>query len=157
MVRLAADRFLSKFTKGLEDECWEWRGPRQKSGHGYLGFGHRPKHVGAHRIAYLLELGEIPSGLHVCHRCDNPPCVNPAHLFLGTAADNHRDKAQKGRSKGPIGSKNWRCKLTPSEVIQIRCEYAAGGTSFVKLGKDYGVGPTTIEALVTRRTWRHVA
>lgn len=77
--------------------CWEYRGDLNDSGYGVIR--HLGKMRGAHRVAWALTHGTIQAGLHVCHRCDNPPCINPSHLFLGTIADNNRDRHAKGRTK----------------------------------------------------------
>ncbi len=89
------ERFL-KYVEKLES-CWEWRGAR--SGDGYGTFQLPNKLIGAHRMAYILYKGEIPAGLCVCHKCDNPICINPEHLFLGTVVDNNRDRDTKGRGR----------------------------------------------------------
>jgi hypothetical protein len=89
------NRFWDKVVK--TDGCWEWSGCRHPRGYGlarYMG-----KTVVTHRIAWMLERGAIPGGMVICHKCDNPPCVNPDHLFIGTQADNNRDRHQKGRTK----------------------------------------------------------
>lgn len=88
-----ANLFWQHVKVGDPSECWLWTGSKHKQGYGLYGAGPRR----AHRIAWTLIHGEIPPGLQVLHRCDNPPCVNPAHLFLGTDKDNHQDKAAKGR------------------------------------------------------------
>lgn len=110
----ARRRFEAKFVKGDPDECWEWIASRNQGGYGL--FWYKYHHVGAHRIVWLLAYGEIPSGLEVCHKCDNPSCVNPEHLFLGTRYDNVSDMYQKGRGQMPMqflgygwnkGSRRW--------------------------------------------------
>jgi hypothetical protein len=87
--------FWAKVARGAD--CWEWGGARNTSGYGWFRFGPDRTPTGAHRVAYELSNGPIPDGLAVLHRCDNPPCVNPAHLFLGTNQDNVTDKVNKGR------------------------------------------------------------
>ena len=95
-----ADRFWPKVDKSPESGCWHWTGAMNPSGHGVLGRGGR--NHGAHRVSWQLHHGDIPKEMHVCHHCDNPRCVNPDHLFLGTAADNVADMVRKGRqAKGP--------------------------------------------------------
>lgn len=102
------ERFWSKVAVKELDECWEWQAG--KAGGGYGTFRVHHKMWQAHRVAWALTYGPIPKGLFVCHRCDNPGCCNPYHLFLGTNADNLRDAAKKGR----IG------KLTKDDVLEIR-------------------------------------
>lgn len=95
---------LSENSTGKHDECMVWNGTRDVQGYGVIyGLGERSKKTGApkgslaHRVSYTVHKGPIPDGLCVCHHCDNPPCINPLHLFLGTRADNNRDCVQKGR------------------------------------------------------------
>lgn len=90
-----AELFWTKVRKG--ESCWEWQASVNSSGYGWFRFGEKRTPTGAHRVAYVLANGPIPDGLQVLHRCDNPPCVNPTHLFLGTNGDNHADKLAKGR------------------------------------------------------------
>jgi hypothetical protein len=96
--------FLEQVTRSTEG-CWIWNGGREKAGYGWIFV--RGKKMAAHRLGYELFVGIIPSGLFVCHHCDNPPCVRPDHLFLGTRQDNFRDMRQKGRAK-PRGSKKFK-------------------------------------------------
>lgn len=92
-------RFWEKVDKEAKNGCWEWTGARQRKGYGVLKVD--GKAIAMHRYSYELHCGPIPAGMMVCHACDNPCCVNPAHLFLGTPADNMTDKVSKGRAKGP--------------------------------------------------------
>ncbi len=110
--RPVAERFWEKVPDQPGMDCWEWQGPRQTSGHGYLPIGSRSdgsrRRIGAHRLAYSLCRGE-PGELFVCHACDNPPCVNPSHLFLGTQKENMEDASRKGRCWNP-SAQNTHCK-----------------------------------------------
>lgn len=106
----------------------------------------------AHRIAYALTHGPIPAGLRVLHTCDNPPCCNPAHLFMGTNADNSGDMVTKGHA---YGEKNGRAKLTEGDVRAIRAEREAGAT-ILPLARKYGVAHSLVERIIDRRAWKHV-
>lgn len=112
----------------------------------------------AHRFSYVLHFGEIPEGLIVCHRCDNPPCVNPRHLFLGTYKDNTQDCIRKGRDSHhnpPKGERQHLAKLTEANVREIRAEYAAG-ISIKELTAKYGLVKSSMTSVVKRQTWKHV-
>jgi hypothetical protein len=112
------EKFWRKVRKSRRpDACWEWRGAHSDNGYGALRTEPRGPVIKAHRVAYLLEVGPIPDGLYVCHRCDNPRCVRPDHLFIGTQAENRRDAARKGRAAR---------KLTWPDVRAMRAAYAAG-------------------------------
>jgi hypothetical protein len=163
----------------LHPECWVWEGPRWKAGYGRIG-----RSGYAHRFAYAKHKGPIPEGMVVRHRCDNPPCWNPEHLVLGTHAENMADMARRGRAcsgarKSEImkrvaargdnhafrrrpelcarGERSGHAKLTKDAVREIRAKYAAGGTSHARLAAEYGVAAGTIQDVLERRTWRHVA
>ena len=147
-------RFWEKVKRSDLLECWEWVGGRSAFGHGRFKASGRL--LSPHRVAWVLSTGEqIPPGMAVCHRCDVPSCLNPAHLFLGTKGENNADMATKGRSAR--GAANGRAKLTEELVRDLRAEYAAGETSYRKMAVKYGLDKKTIERVVRRTTWRDVA
>lgn len=121
------NRFWAKVARAADDACWDWTACRFTTT-GYGCFAFRGKNCGAHRVAWVLTNGEIPPGLYVCHRCDNPVCVNPSHLFLGTPGDNLRDMAAKGRGGRPT-------KLDHSAVMEMR----RAGLSQRAIAKALGV------------------
>ena len=138
--------------------CLEWRGPRDWDGYGLAAMrrGNGKRMFRAHRVAWHLCSG-IPAGqLLVCHRCDNPPCVDGAHLFLGTAKDNFHDCLTKGRYT-PKGTGNAAAKLTELEVIRIRELWSSGDWTQQAIANDFGLEQTTVSSIVLRKTWKHVA
>ncbi len=144
------ERFWVRVNRAGTDDCWEWQRSRNSCGYGTY------RSSQAHRYAWELTHGPIPEGLHVLHRCDNPPCCNPSHLFLGTAADNNADKETKGRGNHVRGEQVGREKLTESAVQSIRAR-AMQGESLAHIAPDFGVTKVTIRHVVRRRTWKHVA
>jgi hypothetical protein len=157
--RSATDRFWEKVAKGEPGSCWEWQGSRDELGYGFFRVRSNETMRKAHRVAWELTYGPIPPGQQVCHRCDNPPCCNPADLFLGTHADNMADRNHKGRStKGRIahcGEHSGRAaKLTLVDVQDITRSYAAGGISQRELGIRYGVSQTQIGRIIRGDRWR---
>jgi hypothetical protein len=152
-----AERFWLRVEKS--EGCWPWTGRRKQDdqyGMVYLPGGTKTKHklASAHRVSWELHNGPIPPGLHVLHRCDNPPCVRPDHLFLGTNADNLADRNAKGRQAR--GERQASAKLTPEAVRHIRLWVASGETAYA-IAKSYAVDPKTIKGIIRGRTWRHVA
>jgi hypothetical protein len=154
-----AERFWAKVDKS--GECWEWSGYFNRGGYGRFWLNR--KNVSPHRYSYilhhpltidLLEHREIC----VCHRCDNPKCVNPAHLFLGSQGDNMRDRETKGRANRTIekGEKHPASKLTETQVREIRGRYANGGITQQTLGIEYGVSKATIGYIINRKSWSHI-
>lgn len=126
-----------------ESGCWEWDGSR--STHDYGRF----RGENATRVMWRITTGEVvPSNLHVCHACDNPPCVNPDHLFLGTRSDNMRDMVAKGRHPYVKGTHNHRAKLTDEQVAEIRARYTGAWGEFTRLADEYGVTGQHIAAIV---------
>lgn len=153
--RPLAVRLWSKIEKQEPEKCWPWLSCRDKRGYGVINSGGCGLRTFAHRVVWMLTHGAIPQGMCVLHRCDNPPCCNPAHLFLGTKADNLRDAAEKGRM--PRGEAHWRAKLTECDVREIRQQYAAGNISQRKLAKMFHVSEERIHSIVYRLAWKHVA
>lgn len=141
------ERFWSKVDRSDPDGCWPWLAGRHFRGYGFFAVNGR--NVRANRVAYRLQVGPIPPGLFVCHRCDNPPCVRGDHLFLGTHQDNMDDMAAKGRRyRPPVKAKPERPKrprgrhrLTAVQVREIRRLYRAGGVTLKGLGTQFGVSP----------------
>jgi len=108
----------------------------------------------AHRISYEEFIGPIPEGKIVCHTCDNPGCINPAHLFVGDNSDNMNDMVIKGRSLK--GEKHPGNKLTALDVSQIRARYTPGAIRQEDLAQEFGVNQTTIERIINRKIWKHI-
>ncbi len=151
----AADVFWSRVAKSdAPDACWPWLGRPNTEGYGRMMVnGERQL---AHRIAYQLANGPIPDGLLVCHSCDNPPCCNPAHLWVGTDGDNSEDKAAKGRAQRLHGTLTGTAKLTDEHVLAIRERRQREGTAYRTLAADFGVSACCVRHIVLRKTWRHI-
>jgi hypothetical protein len=147
------ERLWKKVTKG--PGCWPWTGKLHKDGYGVIkGGAGRPDTVLTHRAAWELTRGPIPEGLDVLHRCDRPNCCRPAHLFLGTRADNNADKVSKGRQARGEGSSS--AKLTEEQVREILRAHAAGEATQAELGRRFGVSPEAINGIVRGRHWKHL-
>jgi hypothetical protein len=158
--RVAA-RFWRRVQKG--PDCWRWTGGKKRRpdgslSYGVAGLGRRQQTALAHRVAWEIVHGPIPDGKVVCHDCDNPLCVRPEHLFLGTRADNLRDMRQKGRgyvNSFPCGSAHPKARLTAEDVREIRTA-RADGVTLSALASRFGVHISTIGSIARRTTWRHV-
>lgn len=150
-ISVLDERFWSKVNK--TESCWLWTGAKAEYGKFWLD----GKTVSAHRLVYESIHGAVPDGMMVCHHCDNPLCVNPNHLFLGTASDNIEDMIQKGRQgyTGQRGVKNPKVKLHPYQVREIRIK-ARQGQSSSRLAKQYGVNKSTINRIINGDLWSHV-
>ena len=132
--------------------CWIWNYTKTSHNYGVITIDGRQ--VAAHRFSYQWFIGEIPSGLFVCHKCDNPLCINPSHLFLGTHVDNMQDASRKGRLRngGRRGTKNGKAKLTEENVRAIR---SASGTLH-EIAAQFGVKHAIIGKIRTRKAWAHL-
>lgn len=142
-MKTVNERFEARVIRSGPGECWTWRGAATPHGYGKFFMNGRVEY--AHRAAYELATGERPEGKVVCHRCDNPGCVNPAHLFAGTHAENSADMVRKGR--GQAGERHWKAKLTGPQVAEIRTRVAAGETQR-SLAREFGVSFQHIGTLV---------
>ena len=143
------ERFMSKVT--IEENCWVWGGSKNSSGYGYFSVNN--KTFSSHRVSYFTFRGEIGKGLYVCHMCDNPSCVRPSHLFIGTASANMRDMFNKGRCNR-AGEKNTAAKLNNLQVSIIRFLLKESSMSQKRMGKLFGVGQTTISTIKTGQNWQ---
>lgn len=147
-------RFMSWVKVGGPKECWEWQASRNLKGwHGQFRNALGGVEL-SHRASWRLMKGEIPKGLFVCHHCDNPICVNPNHLFLGSQSDNMKDMWAKGRArpKSNFGEKHGMSKLTAEIVKEIRSSSETGSA----LAKKFGIAATTVCDIKKRRTWNHI-
>jgi hypothetical protein len=150
-----SDRFNAKAEPVTESGCWIWTGAVKEYGYGVIGLGRREEGIErAHRVAYRLYKGEIPTGLCVLHHCDTPACCNPAHLYLGTLKDNAQDMVQRGRLKLPDnrGERAKWAKLSEAAVRDIR-QRAMTGPGYAKL---YGVSKNAVYQIWSGNNWASV-
>lgn len=149
----AFSRFWGKVKK--TNGCWDWTASRAN---GYGLFWFNGQYVKAHRFSWEMHIGRIPKGMLVCHRCDNPGCVNPAHLFLGTQKDNMQDALKKGRTIKMHGEKCGKSKLTEKEVLLIRREYKpySRNNNLRTLAEKHDTHQANIRDIVKRNTWKHI-
>lgn len=150
--------------------CWNWNGGKDGKGYGVCYVPHR---MYAHRLSYELSTGSSPRGMSVCHKCDNPSCINPEHLWLGSHAENMADMKAKGRNVSPpvhSGPTHWRytqpekvqrgeeqanAKLTNEQVIRMRCDYISGAKN-AELAERYGLSPNSVQDITLGRSWTHL-
>lgn len=147
------ERFWSKVDIRSDSECWPWLAAIRKQGEGYGAFWYRGRHHPAHRMAWILTHGNYAPGLVVCHRCDNPPCCNPGHLFLGTPRQNNDDKVKKRRHV--FGARVVTARLTDNDVRAIRA--ARGHITGAALAVEYGITRAHVYDIWRRKSWEHVA
>lgn len=154
-TRPIEERFWSKVAKRGPDDCWIWLAGTNPAGYGLL---HGNNNSLAHRVSWTIHHGPIPDGMLICHHCNNPPCCNPAHLFLGSHTDNAYDMYNKGRKpfdNYARGESAGGAKLTNFKVLEIRNRYA-NGEKQTHIAKDYGVTQSAVWAIVSGKTWRHI-
>lgn len=143
-------RFNSRYCINLVTGCWEWTAGKQSTfGYGMISLD-RKRGTTAHRVSWMLFRGPIPEGMFVCHKCDNPPCVNPDHLFLGTQQDNMTDKVRKNRHLP--GERHPGAKLTADQVRAIRLD----NRNRDEIARDYSMTRSSIEKIQLGQTWRSV-
>lgn len=160
-MKCPSDRFLCKIHK-IKNGCWEWTACKNRDGYGHFKLNN--KIISAHRFSWILHYGEIYGNLCVLHKCYNPCCVNPEHLFLGTQSDNAIDKYNKGRAADNLhcppenkarGERMGLSKLKDDDIINILKRHILGEKQ-IKIAKSYNVTPSNICAIIKRRTWRHI-
>jgi hypothetical protein len=157
--RSIEERFWNKVNKHgpihpiLGTPCWIWG-----KGLGYGTLKDSKRKISSHRLSYELHFGALPKGVFVCHHCDNPPCCNPKHLFIGSHSDNLKDMASKGRGRKNYdinGESNPAAKLTTPQVLEIR-RLADEKTPRKQLAKQFNVSLPLIEKIISRSVWSHV-
>lgn len=169
------ERFWAKVNKDgptqphMESPCWLWLGSLGRP-YGEIGVGARGQRYRAHRLSWMLSFGDIPTGMHVCHRCDTPACVRPDHLWVGTNAENRADMMAKGRGNGPRGNRH-RSKTHPETVgrgesascvklsdstVRAMLNGIANGATYADLARAYGVNKETVRRIGIGKTWTHI-
>jgi len=146
--------FFTRFWSKVDEsgDCWNWLGGKVAMGYGYFYLRHPKRSILAHRLSWFMVRGDIPDGLNVCHHCDNPGCVNPGHLFLGTDFDNQQDRVSKGHG---LGEHHGMAKLSNQDVAEMR-RLSANGVRGQDIARQYGITYQTVWRTVTRRNWRHI-
>lgn len=150
-----AIRFWGYVKRGKKHECWPYTMCKWSSGYGAFSLNDHVYH--AHRIAWQLTHGTLSKNDLVLHHCDNPPCCNPDHLFLGDHDINQKDRKAKGRSG--FGERNGRAKLTEAQVLEIRRRYVPfvhGPNSSCQMAKEFGVSECSIQYAIRRKSWKHI-
>ncbi len=149
-----AKRFWAKVDIGFSGQCWEWQGRKDKNGYGVMAVRIKGQKITfAHRLSYFFQFGRLPQNLKVCHQCDNPSCVNPNHLFLGTQQDNLADMVQKRRHG--FGERNAMAKLKESDVLKIR-KLLSQGLTKTSIAKQFNVTDMVVGKISRRELWKHI-
>lgn len=146
------NKIINYSSKDHSTGCWNWN--KGKSDRGYAEISINARKERANRISYQVFIDEVPPHLFVCHTCDNPGCVNPDHLYLGTHQDNVDDKLDRDRQ--PRGEEIKLAKLTEKDILKIRALWKEGFMSQESIAREFGVCQTTISRVILRQTWTHV-
>lgn len=144
---------LSQYTVDVNG-CWVWVRSLTRGGYGQVWY--RPRLYRAHRLSYMHHVGPIPAGLDILHKCDNPPCINPDHLYPGTKQDNSDDMVAKGRHRSLQGEANPRAKLTEAAVQEIR-KYWTDGMTQKAIAPIFGVDRSLVSEVLAGKRWAHVS
>jgi len=147
-------RFWSKVDK--TESCWEWTGAKSTDGYGYMWILRQKLSIKTHRLSYIYEYGLVEKELCVCHRCDNPKCVRPDHLWQGTTAENNFDRIAKGRTASHVGEKNPSAKLKKEDIMEIK-ELRKTGLSQQKIANIFHVSQVRISMILLGKTWKHLS
>jgi hypothetical protein len=148
--RAISERLFGKCEKGIK--CWQWNAATDRFGYGRIHDTTTKSTRYAHVVSWEIKNGQVPPGLHVLHRCDNPGCINPAHLFLGTIADNRHDADAKGRSAKPYGEINPMAKLTAADIIAIRSDPRTQRA----IAASYGIIQQHVSRILNGKRWGHI-
>ena len=154
IVETPEQRFWKLVNKGNSHGCWIWKGCKEKYGHGRFKLSTN-KCIYAHRYSYELKNGSIPNGYCICHTCDNPLCVNPNHLWIGTRGQNNTDRKNKGRNAITVGELNPSVKLTVNKVREIRKRLEMGETQ-ISIAKEFGVRQANISSIKLMKSWNNI-
>lgn len=148
-------RFRIQVVK-IAEGCWNWIGAHDKDGYGWISVN--KEQIYAHRYSYTVSYGPIPESVQVLHKCDNPRCVNPDHLFLGTHQDNMDDMLQKGRKRTVCGEENGTAKLTEEQVNEIRARYIPRHPihGCNAMAREFGIGQMEVSRIINRKRWKHI-
>lgn len=147
------NRFLDKVMPEPNTGCWIWTAYVDEAGYGRFNIGKESVEMRSHRVSFELFKGPLISGFHVCHKCDNKWCVNPDHLFLGTDADNMKDRDSKGRCQK--GETHFRAKLKDWEVLLIR-EAHCKGFGVNKIARYFKMNSASISNITRKKSWKHI-
>jgi predicted XRE-type DNA-binding protein len=158
-MKTMLQRFNEKWELDLATGCWVWTAGTSAFGYGRFNVGDNEIKQ-AHRVSYKIHYGSIPNqdGYHgncVCHSCDNPPCVNPAHLFIGTQKQNMEDVAGKNRMPRRLGRDNDNAKLTENMVLEIR-DWSEAGIKQREIAAAYGTNQPHVSSIILRKIWTHL-